>query len=405
MKRITKHGAHKPLDNQLLPYQEGYASSPHKFGLQKDGKELYINDGGEIRAVTDGYLHEEFINYAQPCDANGNIIDVDAENAITQYSKHTGNDQIYGLATSPLVNKTPMYDENGKLWAYRVAVKTRVIDTKNHEFQDQTYYMNSFDASYLEVIKNSVEQKGLYVVKNREEMYAKMAELSEAKTLEDGIQFIVQHDEGGLNIAEDDESGKGDTNLYVVSICSNPDEAHDGFDREHVYKAVAYKRTATEDSTGAVTPNAESKEGAGNVTYVAEEYYVCAKYVMHMNYQFHDPILANEDGDTPETNGLGLFIGAKDETANTIKIGLNKVTTNNIKEAIEDATTYDEKHFGTRVADGDLPTTVEDSLENKPVYTNYVKIHTKTLNEDGSTTKTTSFIDFNDFVLDEGTWD
>lgn len=56
MKRITKHGTHKPLESNLLPYQEGYATGPHKYGLDKDGKELYINDEGVVRAVTDGSI-------------------------------------------------------------------------------------------------------------------------------------------------------------------------------------------------------------------------------------------------------------------------------------------------------------------------------------------------------------
>ena len=68
MKRITKHGTHKPLESNLLPYQEGYATGPHKYGLDKDGKELYINDEGTVRAITDGYLHEEFINYGTETD-------------------------------------------------------------------------------------------------------------------------------------------------------------------------------------------------------------------------------------------------------------------------------------------------------------------------------------------------
>lgn len=400
MKRITKHGTHKPLDSNLLPYQEGYATGPHKYGLDKDGKELYINDEGVVRAVTDGYLHEEFINYAQPTNANGDIVDADDTDAAYQYHKHEGADQIYGLATAPQVNKTELYDENGKVWAHRVAIKTRVINTRDHEFQDQTYFVNSFDSGYLEVIKNSVEQKGLYVVANREEMYAKMEELSAAKTLEDGIQFIVQHDEGGLDIAEDENSGNDDTNLYVVSICNDPEKDHDGADKTHVYKAYASKRITTEANTGNVTT-----DGEGPVEYETVEYFVCAKYVMHMNYQFHDPILANEDGDAPKTNGLGLYIGAKDETANTIKVGLNKTTTDDIKIAIEDATTIDAKHFGKKIAEGDVPTTVENSLENNPIYTNYLEVHNKTLHEDGSITTTTSFIDFNDFILDEGTWD
>ena len=58
------------------------------------------------------------------------------------------------------------------------------------------------------------------------------------KTLEDGIQFIVQHDEGGLDIDEDENSGNGDTNLYVVSICNEPEKEHDGSDKTHVFKAV-----------------------------------------------------------------------------------------------------------------------------------------------------------------------
>ena len=32
MKRITKHGTHKPLETNLLPYQEGYATGPHNYG-------------------------------------------------------------------------------------------------------------------------------------------------------------------------------------------------------------------------------------------------------------------------------------------------------------------------------------------------------------------------------------
>ena len=103
--------------------------------------------------------------------------------------------------------------------------------------------------------------------------------------------------------------------------------------------------------------------------------------------------------------GEGIIIEAKDETANTIKVGLNKITTDDIKTAIEDATTIDAKHFGKKIAEGDVPTTVENSLENNPVYTNYIEVHNKTLHEDGSITTTTSFIDFNDFILDEGTWD
>ncbi len=394
MKRITKHGVQKPLNTQLLPYQEGYATGPHKYGLEKNGKELYINDDGEIRAVTDGYLHEEFINYAQPTDANGNIVDADDENANTQYSKYTGDAQLYGLATNPQVSKSPLYDENGKVWAHRVAVKTRVINTKEHKFQDQTYFVNSFDANYLEVIKNSVEQKGLYVVANREEMYAKMDELSTAKTLEDGIQFIVQHDEGGEDIVSDGNSGNADTNLYVVSICSNPEADHDGSDREHVYKAYAQERVATEDSE------------TGDIEYEEREYYVCAKYVMHMNYQFHDPVLANEDGGAPETNGLGLYVGVKDETANTIQLGLNATTTDDIKTSIEDATTIDEKKFGEKlVNENNIPDAVLDTVENNASYTNYFKVHNKTLNADGSITENFSYIDFNDFILDEGTWD
>ena len=114
MKRITKHGEHKPMSSQLLPYQEGYATGEHKYGLNKDGKELYINDNGEIRAVTDGYLHEEFINYALPCDGNGNVVDEDDIESAYQYRRHRGEEQIYGLATAPVVDKSPLYDENGE---------------------------------------------------------------------------------------------------------------------------------------------------------------------------------------------------------------------------------------------------------------------------------------------------
>lgn len=401
MKRLTKHGEHKPLSSQLLPYQEGYATGEHKYGLNKDGKELYINDNGEIRAVTDGYLHEEFINYALPCDANGNVVDEDDTESAYQYRRHRGEEQIYGLATAPVVDKSPLYDENGEIWAHRVAIKTRVINTKDHEFQDQTYFVNSFDANYLEVIKNSIEQKGLYVVANREEMYAKMEELSAAKTLEDGIQFIVQHDEGGLDIADNENSGNNDTNLYVVSICGDPEKEHDGADKTHVYKAYASKRTTIETNTGNITT-----DGEGPVEYETVEYYVCAKYVMHMNYQFHDPILSNEDGNAPETNGLGLYIGIKDETDNTIQLGLNKNTTDDIKIAIEDAHTIDDVVFGEKIANANnVPDAVLNTVQNNASYTNYIKIHNKTLQRDGSIAETYSYIDFNDFILDEGTWD
>ncbi|MBR6610720.1 MAG: hypothetical protein IKK93_00540 [Campylobacter sp.] len=402
MKRITKHGEHKPMSSQLLPYQEGYATGEHKYGLNKDGKELYINDNGEIRAVTDGYLHEEFINYALPCDENGNVVDEDDIESAYQYRRHRGEEQIYGLATAPVVDKSPLYDENGEIWAHRVAIKTRVINTKDHEFQDQTYFVNSFDANYLEVIKNSIEQKGLYVVASRQEMYDKMQELSDNKTLEDGIQFIVQHDELGSD-AEDNDSGNYDTNLYVVAIHSyinndNPDEPGDSevppTIEVPVFKAYAQKRVASEDDT------------TGEVSYETIEYYVQAKYVMHMNYQFHDPILSNEDGNAPETNGLGLYIGIKDETDNTIQLGLNKNTTDDIKIAIEDAHTIDDVVFGEKIANANnVPDAVLNTVQNNASYTNYVKIHNKTLQRDGSIAETYSYIDFNDFILDEGTWD
>ena len=42
---------------------------------------------------------------------------------------------------------------------------------------------------------------------------------------------------------------------------------------------------------------------------------------------------------------------------------------------------------------------------DKDTFVNKLGMGGEYINEDGSITSTTSFIDFNDFILDEGTWD
>ena len=382
MKRITKHGQTVPTSEQLLPYQEGYVTADHKYGGH-NGKELFINDNGIIRPITQGYLNEEFINYAQFTDADGNIISEEEVAARTIYEKDESGTPLYGLGTNPKVDKTvELRDENGNTWGNRVAITTRVINTKEHKYQDQTYYVNSVNPAYIQYLKNSIEQKALFVVPTLSALNHKMHELSSDRKLEIGVQFIVKQD----------ESHNNDTTLYAVTGNVNPDATYTNVDNDPTTwePFKAYETVQTESGTSGTEIS----------------YNVKPEYVMELNYQYHDPVLHNEDGGTAKTNGLGLYIGNKDEEQNTIQLGLNKETTDDIKVAIEDATTYDDKNFGAKTADIDVvPSVVLDSVENNATWTNYIKLHTKTLNEDGTITSTPFFVDFNDFILDEGTWD
>lgn len=374
MKVITKHGASKPTTSDLLSYQEGFDTRDNIYG-KHEGKELFINDNGKIIPLNQNYLKEEFVNYVLPTDADGNIV---TDSGTTVYA-HNG--KATGVLAHLQRSEAAVVDENDTHIADQITMGAYMIDTKNHIFSmpaDNQIQFYSVDPVYLAKLKNSIEQKAVYVVDTKAALEEKIKSLAEAKELEPGVQFIVRHDETQDADASDDAAAKYDTILYVVTT---PEATSDD---EKVGKGEL-KTIKQEDGSFKVI----SEDGIFEVTQL-----------ITLEYLFHDPVAK------PIYKGMGLEVTDRNDVANTVQVGVTDTTIDVIEEAYNHGYTINSEVMGTT----EVPTDSADNdkfLVDGATYANYVPFTQFTYNpgDPANPTKTTHYIDFSGFVLDEGTWD
>lgn len=372
MKVITRHGASKPTEENLLSYQEGYDTRENQYG-KHEGKELFINDNGTIRSVAENYLKEEFVNYVLPTDAEGNII----KDGSTVYSRDA---EATGVLAHLQKSEADVFDENDTKMATQVSLGAYMIDTKNHIFSmpdDNQIKFFSVEPTYLAKLKNSLEQKAVYVVDSKSALEDKLKELAAAQELEPGVQIIVKHDESQDDSAADDAAAKNDTVLYVVTTPESTD------DETEVLGKGEVKLYSLDDGSYKVA----SEDGRFTVTQL-----------ITLEYLFHDPV-----GD--KFKGLGTEVTNVNDVENKATVRLTDTTVNVIEEAYNHGYTINDEQFGVTEA----PESADgDSFKvDGATYANYVPYVQFEYNQNDpeNPTKTTHYIDFSGFVLDEGTWD
>lgn len=387
---IQRHGEGKPDNDKLNIYQMGYDTSDNKYG-KHEGKTLFIRDGeGEdaIKDVTQAYLKEEFINYCFATNEDGSdpkffSSETDLNGRQKPVYEHAEG-QINGLVENLTSDTIDIVDESGEKIGQKVIIGSYVVNTKEHKYTDPTQnaiVFYSIDPKYIGKLKNIIEQRAVITVDTWEEMNTRANEMAENKTLESGVQFIVKHD----------EKNNEDTWLYLVS-------EYDG--------TISEDTDSNEDENGVVS----------SVIKINTNYDKAYKIgpVMPIEYQFHDPVAK----DIHET-GLTVEIGEKREKENEIDIGLSKTTEDTIICAHDNAISNTHTEFGADVSsalndsDERVVATAQTARNNKQTYTNYIELYQKIYNpkqshfgENGSDgTKIREVIDFNNFVLDEGSWD
>lgn len=374
MKVITKHGASKPTTSDLLSYQEGFDTRNNVYG-KHEGKELFINDNGKIIPLNQNYLKEEFVNYVLPTDADGN----ESTEGTTVYAHDT---KAKGVLAHLETSTASVVDENDTHIADQVTMGAYMIDTKNHIFSmpvDNQIKFYSVDPLYLAKLKNSLEQKAVYVVDTKADLEAKVKSLAEAKELEPGVQIIVKHDESQDESAEDDDAATNDTILYVVTTPTEATEENEKLGKGEVQ--------ITEQDDGSY--KVASEDGTLTVTQL-----------ITLEYLYHDPVAK------PIYKGMGLEVTDKNDVANTVQVGVTDTTIDVIEEAYNHGYTINSEVMGTT----EVPTDSADNdefLVDGATYANYVPFVQFTYNSEdpANPTKTIHYIDFSGFILDEGTWD
>lgn len=373
MKVITKHGASKPTEKDLLSYQEGFDTRDNVYG-KHEGKELFIKDGDKVVALNQNYLKNEFVNYVLPCDENGRIV----TDGTTVYTHDPAASGVLAHLQTASAN---VVDENGSHMADKVTVGAYMIDTKNGLFampEDNAVSFFSVDPKYLAQLKNSLEQKAVYVVDSKEALEAKVKELAEKKLLEPGVQLIVKHDEEQDETADGDDTAKNDTVLYVVTTPEASDEG----------KKVGKGEIET------------STDEDGTIHVFSEDGDFTVTQLITLEYLFHDPVAKLI------YKGMGLEVTDKNDVANTIQVGITDTTIDVIEEGYNHGYTIKDEVFGTT----EVPTDSADKdafLVDGAKYANYVPFTQFTYNpvDPANPTKTQHYIDFSNFILDEGSWD
>lgn len=369
MKVIQRYGKSKPTENDLLEYQMGYDTRENQYG-KHEGKEMFINDNGQVRALNENYLKEEFVDYVYELDENGQVVEAGGK---TVYQKTS--DEIHGVVYKTTKTEKKVIDEDGKQMGTKVRISTGKIDTRHQRFNEDCDVLEfySIDPMYIAQIKDAVEQKALYVVDTHEAMLDKIEILKAENKIEAGVQFIVKDDKGAHEgeaaqsaTKTHDEEGKHyhDTWLYVIS---QYDTAH-GIDED--------------DNTVIITLTTGE-------TYALKE-------MMPLEYQFHDIVAV-------DNRGLGLEV-EENHDDNTASTKFTDHTVETIICAHDNAFSSKEDNFGK--TKDESPKDVVDTMKNGQKYTNYVELKHKVYSEDGECTEVVAgYIDFNDFILDEGSWD
>lgn len=373
---IQRHGQSKPTNEQLAEYQTGYDTREHIYGSH-EGKTLFINDGGEVRDVTEGYLKEEFVNYCIPCDTDGNQSLTDG-NTVYQKAEKVSPD-FHGILEDFNKSSVEVKDDNGEKMGEKITFGSYIVNTKDKLFttpEQNSVSVYSFDPIYLQKLKNSLQQKAVVKVDSYAEMLEKAAIMadSEHKSLEEGVQFIVKNDESGGH--------NNDTSLYVVSNYIGTEEL--------------------------VREDEENPNSPENVitNYDGKTYRI--DYLIPLEYLYHDPV-AKDFRDV----GLTVEVGEKDEEANTVEVGLTDHTEDTIINAFNEAFSKHLEKFGESVEgsadDRNRVSEIKaEAKRNGQRYTNYVYFYNKEYdvhnNYDPLRQTVREVLDFNDFVLDEGSW-
>ena len=383
---IQKHGNGKPQPEALANFQFGYDDSENKYGSH-EGKTLFIKDGeGNIVDITQNFLKEEFVNYCFPCNENGEI---DEDNGTTVYDEIKDH-PINGILENFHHHAEDILDDTDVKMGQRVSFGSYVVNPKTKQFNKPSVNavsVFSIDPTYLQKLKNSLEQKAIVEANSYADMLAKAEEMAseEKKTLESGVQFIVKHDEF--------DGHNGESWIWVVTDYDGEVEIKDSL--------------VGDDEIVIIDDDLVPSPAVKVVTnYNGKQYQLSP--VAPFEYLYHDPKAVDNTG-----KNLMLEVGKTDEKANTIEVGLSEHTENTIVSAFEDAYSDKETLFGQNtddISDGDLPETIQDiktrATANGQTFVNILKLKQKVYTPDGSEeSRTRDIIDFNDFVLDEGSWD
>lgn len=373
---ITRHGASKPAGKDLLPFQEGYDTRDNVYG-KHEGKEMFINDNGEIRSLNENYLKSEFVNYPLSCDEDGNPV---SEGGKTVY---THDPKASGVLAHLKSSRAKVVDENGSVMAERVSLGAYQIDTKNGTFSapnDEGNLLEVYSVSpvYLAQLKNSLEQKALYVVETKAELEKKVRELAEEKRLEPGVQIIVRHDESQPDKAEETGAAKNDTVIYVVTNGENNDAKG----------KLEIKEVKADD--GSIYYEVTSEDGNFKIVQT-----------ITLEYLYHDPVAKEH------YKGMGVEVVDVNDVDNTAVVGLTDYTVDTVEEAFNHGNTIVRTRFGAK--DDKIPSERDDRgklfLTHGAKYANFVEYIEHVYHPDGKHEQIMHYMNFSNFVLDEGTWD
>lgn len=392
---IQRHGKTAPKPSDLKTFQLGYDYSENKFG-KHEGETLFIKkDDNTVVDITKNYLKTEFVDYIlSGKDSNGK--DIPSETVYTHDNKlthgivmdlqrdlKTGEAIVRNEADGLMHKGDQVYDDTGVENAHMGEVVNfggHVLNPVTGTYNEINFSINSVDFNYLQDLRNSLEQKALIVVDTVADAVLTAGNMAKEniKTLEDGVQFLVKNDERHTN----------ETYLWVVSSLQAGEAIEDG-------------------ASAAIIPGVDNK---------------VLKSTIPLEYKYHDPNMV--DADVEDGHLLKLEIVAfhddkaspNNAQSNTVDIRFTKHTATTIvnafNEAIEGVTFEGGKTAADLPGFGDvaLAKNYQNTETFTPVdgqtYQNYLALTHKIYDDEHDTyDKVTHYIDFNNFVLDEGTWD
>lgn len=444
MDNMIKRGKSVPTTEQLLDWQLGWDNHETEFGPDKVGETLFIKtkvDGegeAKVRAITEGLLKEEFLNYTLPMDEKGK--EVDFENGKTKYT-HTNDEsepEFFGLTAGLISKRADKFDENNRKAYEAVEIDFMSVNPGSRKFQTttangeagavRTIKFNSINPAYLAYLKDSLEQKAVYTVQHAfkddaDSQYGNFTNLNTLKAYlmesanlayESGVQAIVIRDE---TIKEDSFANE---NTNISSTTSTAKEGTAAADGSKAQKEAEYK-DVNDTWLYVLSPvGGDAKETINtfdeNGKEITREIPALEwKPVMPLEYTYHDP-------KGMITDGLGIETRNQNESESSIEIHLSDYTRQTIEKAYNEADEIDASYMGMKAADivtsinakaaddRNTSMTAEQLVsEAKNEYSNAIVFTHKTYTPGDEGTqivrRSDHYISFKDFILDEGTWD
>lgn len=444
MDNMIKRGKSVPTTEQLLDYQLGWDNHETEYGPDKVGETLFIktkvNGEGDakVRAVTEGLLKEEFLNYTLPMDEKGKEVDFDK--GVTKYT-HTNDDseaEFFGLTAGLISKRADKFDENNRKAYEAVEIDFMSVNPGSRKFQTttangekgsvRTIKFNSINPTYLAYLKDALEQKAVYTVQHAfkddaDSAYGNFTNLNTLKaylmesanlSYESGVQAIVIRDE----TTKDDSFANDNSN--ISSTTSGAAEGSEAANASDSQKNATYK-DVNDTWLYVLSPvGGDAKETINtydeNSKEITREIPALEwKPVMPMEYTYHDPKGIIIDG-------LGIETRNQNESESSVEVHLSDYTRKTIERAYNEADEIDASYMGMKAADivssinakaaDDRNTSMTASQlvsEAKNEYSNAIVFTHKTYvpGDEGTDTvrRTDHYISFKDFILDEGTWD